>query len=134
VHYGRPGRTADYSGNAVVGVPRTLGLIGARWDAFQSPFRMDAEMQYTGEYQLNDANTVALPSATVFNATLSMRRPSPLFGRVGVTGFVRVENLLDRRFMTSGFLNPDVVGGQPVAFEPGLPRAFIVSLGLVRLP
>jgi len=134
VHYGRPGRTADYSGNAVVGVPRTLGLISARWDAFQSPFRMDAEMQYTGEYMLNDANTVALPSATVFNATLSMRRPAPLFGRVGVTGFVRVENLLDRRFMTSGFLNPDVVGGQPVAFEPGLPRAFIVSLGLVRLP
>ena len=134
VHYGRPGRLADYSGNAVVGVPRSIGLIGARWDAGASPFRFDAEMQYTGNYMLNDANTVELPSATVFNATLSMRRAAPLFPGVGITGFVRIENLLDRRFMTSGFLNPDVVAGRPVAYEPGLPRVLIVSLGLVRLP
>lgn len=134
VHYGKPGRIADYSGNAVVGVPRSLGMIGARWDAGTTPFRFDAEMQYTGNYTLNDANTVELPSATVFNATLSMRRAAPLFAKVGITGFVRVENLLDRRFMTSGFLNPDVVGGRPVAYEPGLPRAVVVSLGLVRLP
>jgi len=134
VHYGRPGRFADYAGNAVVGVPRSIGMIGARWDAGASPFRVDAEMQYTGHYMLDDANTVELPSATVFNATLSMRRAAPLFAKVGITGFVRVENLLDRRFMTSGFLNPDVVAGRPVVYEPGLPRAVIVSLGLVRLP
>ena len=134
VHYGKPGALADYSGNAMVGVPRTMGQVGARWDAGASPIRIDAEMQHTGSYMLDDANTVELPSATVFNATLSMRRPAPLFARVGITGFVRVENLLDRRFMTSGFLNPDVVAGRPVAFEPGLPRAVIVSLGLVRLP
>jgi len=134
VHYGRPGRFADYTGNAVVGVPRSIGMIGARWDAGASPFRVDAEMQYTGHYMLDDANTVELPSATVFNATLSMRRAAPLFAKVGITGFVRVENLLDRRFMTSGFLNPDVVAGRPVVYEPGLPRAVIVSLGLVRLP
>lgn len=134
VHYGKPGALADYSGNAMVGVPRTMGQVGARWDAGASPFRIDAEMQHTGSYMLNDANTVELPSATVFNATLSMRRPAPLFAHVGITGFVRVENLLDRRFMTSGFLNPDVVAGRPVAYEPGLPRAVIVSLGLVRLP
>ncbi len=133
VHYGKPGKFADYAGNAMVGVPRAMGQIGARWDAGASPFRVDAEMQYTGSYMLNDANTVELPSATVFNATLSMRRPAPLFARVGITGFVRVENLLDRRFMTSGFLNPDVVAGRPVAYEPGLPRAFVISLGLVRL-
>ena len=134
VHYGRPGRSADYAGNAVVGVPRAIGLIGARWDAGASPLRFDAEMQYTGHYMLDDANTIELPSSTVFNATLSMRRAAPLFARVGITGFVRVENLLDRRFMTSGFLNPDVVAGRPVAYEPGLPRAVIISLGLVRLP
>jgi len=134
VHYGKPGRIADYAGNAVVGVPRSIGMIGARWDAGASPFRFDAEMQYTGNYMLDDANTVELPSATVFNATLSMRRAALLFAKVGITGFVRVENLLDRRFMTSGFLNPDVVAGRPVAYEPGLPRAVIVSLGLVRLP
>lgn len=133
VHYGKPGAIADYAGKAMVGVPRAMGSAGVRWDAYDSPFRLEGEMQYTGPYVLNDANTVELPSATVLNATLSLRRPARIAGRVGVTGFVRVENLLDRRYMTSGFLNPDVVAGQFVAFEPGLPRAVVVSLGLVRL-
>lgn len=134
VHYGRAGRFADYAGNAMVGVPKAMGMTGVRWDVAGSPFRVDGEMQYTGRYVLDDANTVELPSAMLFNATASLRRPARLYGRLGVTGFVRIENLLDRRYMTSGFLNPDVVGGQPVAFEPGFPRSFIVSLGLVRLP
>jgi iron complex outermembrane receptor protein len=134
VHYGRAGRTANYAGNAMVGVPRAMGMVGARWDAATTPWRLDAEWQYTGNYWLDDANAVDLPSASVFNATLSLRRPAPLFARVGITGFLRVENLLDRRFMTSGFLNPDVVAGQPLAYEPGLPRAVILSFGLVRLP
>jgi iron complex outermembrane recepter protein len=134
VHYGKAGATANYAGNNMVGVPRAMGSLGARWDAFESPLRFDAEMQYTGSYMLNDANTVELPSAKVFNTTISLRRPARLFGRVGLTGFVRAENVFDRRYMTSGFLNPDVVGGQPVAFEPGFPRAYILSLGLVRLP
>ncbi len=134
VHYGKPGAFANYAGNAAVGVPRAMGSVGARWDAPSMPLRFDADMQYTGAYMLNDANTVELPSATVFNATISLRQAKRLFSSVGVTGFVRVENLLDRRYMTSGFLNPDVVAGQFVAYEPGFPRAFIVSLGLVRMP
>ncbi len=134
VHYGKPGATANFAGNAVVGVPRTMGSLGARWDATMLPLRFDADMQYTGEYALDDANKISLPSSTLVNATISLRKAQRLFSRVGVTGFVRVENLLDRRYMTSGFLNPDVVAGQFVAYEPGFPRAFIVSLGLVRLP
>ncbi len=133
VHYGKPGAFANYAGNAMVGVPRTMGSAGVRWDASRTPFRFDGEFQYTGTYMLNDANTVELPSATVFNATMSLRRPARVYGKLGMTGFVRVENLLDRRFMTSGFLNPDVVAGQFVAFEPGMPRSVVVSLGLVRL-
>lgn len=134
VHYGKPGALADFAGKRMVGIPRAMGSIGVRWDAYQWPLRLDADMQYTGGYALNDANTVELPSAMVFNAGIAVRRPARLYGRLGVTGFVRVENLLDRRFMTSGFLNPDVVNGQALAFEPGLPRAVIVSFGLVRLP
>ena len=134
VHYGKPGAIADYAGKAVVGTPRAMGSIGARWDAYDTPLRFESEMQYTGPYVLNDANTVELPSATVFNATVSLRRPQRIGSKLGITGFVRVENLLDRRYVTSGFLNPDVVAGQFVAYEPGFPRSFVVSLGLVRLP
>ncbi len=134
VHYGKPGRFANYSGNSMVGVPRVMAFGGVRYDPVTSPVRFEGEVQYTGDYVLDDANRVGLPSATVFNATVSLRRPARLYRQLALTGFVRVENLLDRRYLTSGFLNPDVVGGQPVAFEPGFPRAFILSLGLVRLP
>ena len=134
VHYGKPGAIANYAGKQMVGVPRAMGSVGVRWDAVQSPLRFDADMQYTGNYALNDANTIELPSAMVFNAGIAVRRPARLYGHLGLTGFVRVENLLDRRFMTSGFLNPDLVNGHALAYEPGLPRAVIVSFGLVRLP
>ncbi len=133
VHYGKSGRLANYSGNALVGVPKSMGSAGIRWDVAHSPVRLDGEFQYTGRYMLNDANTVELPDASVFNLSLALRRPARLIGRMALTGFVRVENLLDRRYITSGFLNPDVVAGQAVAYEPGMPRAFTVSLGLVRL-
>ncbi len=134
VHYGKAGRFADFSGNAAVGIPKAMAMSGLRWDVTGTPFRLESEMQYTGRYMLDDANRVELPSSMLYNAGVSLRNAARLWGKVGVTGFVRVENLLDRRYMTSGFLNPDVVGGQPVAFEPGFPRSFIVSLGLVHLP
>jgi outer membrane receptor protein involved in Fe transport len=43
---------------------------------------------------------------------------------------VGVVNLFDRDYVASAFLNPDVVNGVPVAFEPGLPRHVLVSLSL----
>ena len=49
---------------------------------------------------------------------------------LGIRGFVTLNNLFDSRYIASSFLNPDVVNDQPVAFEPGLPRNFVVSLSL----
>jgi outer membrane receptor protein involved in Fe transport len=49
-----------------------------------------------------------------------------------VRGFLAVDNLFDRRYIGSAFLNPDVVGGQPVAFEPGQPRTVTIGLTLSR--
>ena len=45
-----------------------------------------------------------------------------------------VNNLLDRVYIASAFLNPDVVGGEAVALEPGMPRNVAVGLTLVRRP
>jgi outer membrane receptor protein involved in Fe transport len=54
--------------------------------------------------------------------------------RIGLRAFVTVTNVFDRAYVASAFLNPDVVGGQAVAFEPGLPRNLVVGLSLVRQP
>ena len=58
--------------------------------------------------------------------------PIASVGGWGVSGFVRVQNLTDKKYIGSAFLNPDLVGGSPAAFEPGLPRTFVFSLSLGR--
>jgi len=45
---------------------------------------------------------------------------------------VTVKNATNKPYIGSAFLNPDLVGGAPAAFEPGMPRAVIVSLSLGR--
>jgi iron complex outermembrane recepter protein len=131
VHYGVPGRFADYSGNKVVGVP---DIFYSAMMGYAPPFlrRVLAQvgLQSSGAYFADDANTVRVPGYTLVNATLALREPWPIGGGLGIGGFVRVENATDRNYLGSAFLNPDVVGGVPVAFEPGLPRNVLVSLSL----
>ncbi|MEO5509065.1 MAG: TonB-dependent receptor [Longimicrobiales bacterium] len=131
VHYGRAGATADYSDNKVVGVPDYFYNVGA---AYAPPFLRQAEIQlevqHTGEYFADDANTVTVPGFSVINASLGLKRPIRIGSGINVRGFVRVENLTAKKYVASAFLNPDVVGGVPVAFEPGLPRNFVLSASI----
>jgi hypothetical protein len=41
-----------------------------------------------------------------------------------------VSNLFNRRHIGSAFLNPDVVNGIPVAFEPGPPRSVVIGAAI----
>ncbi|HEV8381438.1 MAG TPA: hypothetical protein VGQ29_07630 [Gemmatimonadales bacterium] len=56
--------------------------------------------------------------------------PLSLGKNVGISAFVTVNNVFDRRYIASASLNPDVVAGEPVAFEPGLPRNIVVGVSL----
>jgi iron complex outermembrane receptor protein len=143
-YYARPGARADYGGNRVVGVPDAFYSAEVTWAARDAgpggPFaRAGVEarigVQGGGRYFADDANTVRVAPSTVASATLAF---SPAFGRwaplalgaagTGVRAFVTVENLFDRRYAASAFLNPDRVGGAPLAYEPGLPRGVVVGV------
>jgi outer membrane receptor protein involved in Fe transport len=131
VHYQRPGHTADYSDNKVVGVPDRFFTVAAEYEpTFLSAVGFEVELQNVGDFFADDANTVTVPGYSLLHATASLRRPVQLGGGIGVRGFVRVENIADEKYIGSAFLNPDVVDGVPVAFEPGLPRHVVVSLSL----
>ena len=134
VHYGRPGHFADYSGNLMVGVPKVMFNGNVSWaPPAAGGLRFQLGMQQTGSYYADDANTVSVPSSVIFSAGLLTDRVLELGNGVGVRGFVTVQNLADRKYIGSAFLNPDVVNGKPVAFEPGLPRQVLrgrsVSVG-----
>lgn len=135
VHYNKAlaGHIADYAGNKIVGIPDvfgsvTLGLSPAAWNGFA--VRLGA--QGFGKYFADDANVVTVPGYAILNTTFSLDRPVSLGGGVGVRGFLAINNLGDRSYLASAFLNPDVVNNVPVAFEPGLRRNVVVSFALVR--
>jgi iron complex outermembrane receptor protein len=130
VHYGVPGATADYSGNQIVGVPDFIAAAQLAWEPGSTPFRTQLALDASASYRADDANTVRVPGYAMWSLSIGLRRAVPLGGGVGIGGFVTVANLFDRDYVASAFLNPDVVNGVPVAFEPGLPRHVLVSATL----
>jgi iron complex outermembrane receptor protein len=129
VHYGRPGATADFSGNRVVGVPDAHGSATLRWaPAFQREAEVELGVQWVDGFWADDANEVRVPGYALWSAAVGLRRPLRLPHGLTLGGGLRLENLLDERYVASAFLNPDVVDGEPVAFEPGLPRHAVVTL------
>jgi iron complex outermembrane receptor protein len=131
VHYGKPGQIADYSGNKVIGVPDFTYATGITYSPSQlAGFRTSITVQGTTGYYADDANTVAVPGNTIVNLSLGMDRPIHLGGGLGLRGGISINNLFDTSYIGSAYLNPDVVAGQPVAFEPGLPRNVVVSVTL----
>ena len=130
----KAGRRADYGGNRVVGLPRAFGdaEVGAAAPGIPA-LRVKAGVEYFGAYFADDANTVRVPSYTLLNLTAELRRPLATANGLGVRGFVTLHNVAGRRYIGSAFLNPDLVGGAPAAYEPGMPRAVTVSLSVGRL-
>jgi iron complex outermembrane receptor protein len=129
VHYGAAGRFADYGGNRVVGVPGVhFGAALALEPAALDGLRLEAGVAGTDSYFADDANRVEVSGHALVNAS-ALYEHANLFGTgKGVRAFVTVNNLFDRRYIGSAFLNPDVVNGVPVAFEPGRPREVVVGL------
>ncbi|MEP7383664.1 MAG: TonB-dependent receptor, partial [Gemmatimonadota bacterium] len=136
VHYNpaKAGVFADYSGNKIVGIPDVFGslTVGIAPAALRG-VALRVVTQGFGKYYADDANQVAVPGYAIVGTTLSLDRPISLGGGVGVRGFLAINNLGDRRYLASAFLNPDLVNGVPVAFEPGLRRSVVLSLSLARI-
>ncbi|HET8624677.1 MAG TPA: TonB-dependent receptor [Gemmatimonadales bacterium] len=133
VHYGVPGATADYAGNRVVGVPDVTAGAQLAWEPAFAPIRTQLALDASASYWADDANRVRVPGYGVWSVSFGLRQPVRLVGGLGVRGALTVANLFDRAHVASAFLNPDVVDGVPVAFEPGLPRHVLVSATLQML-
>lgn len=133
VHYGRPGHTASYAGKDVAGLPNMYWGLSVSHDIpLGIPLGARLEARGVGDYFADDANVVAVPGYRTVDFTLSLGQPADVGSGLRLGGFFTVANVLDRKFIGSAFTNPDVVGGVPVAFEPGTPRTFLLSLTLSR--
>jgi iron complex outermembrane receptor protein len=132
---GAPGATADYAGNEAVGVPSSIAHVelGSTVPGYRA-LRVRGALEHAGRYFADDANAVRVPGYTVLHLTAELRAPLATAGGWGVRGFVSVQNVTDRAYVGSAFLNPDRLNGAPLAFEPGMPRSVVVSvtIGKVR--
>jgi outer membrane receptor protein involved in Fe transport len=132
VHYGVPGRTASYAGNEVAGLPAVFyGFSIAHDISLGLPLAARLDGRGVADYFLDDANAVSVPGYQTLDLTLALR-PVGMGSAAQLSGFVTVSNLLDRRFIGSAYTNPDILNGVPVAYEPGAPRSFVVSLSISR--
>jgi hypothetical protein len=132
VHYGNPGATADFAGNKVVGVPDWIWSAGLRLSPRSvQPVSASINVQGISSYWADDANTVNVDGYALVGVTLALDHPVRLgHGGLGLRGFVTLSNLFDSHYIASAFLNPDLAGGQPAAYEPGTPRSVVFSLTL----
>jgi len=132
VHYGTPGAFADYSGNRVVGVPSFTAALALDFTpAALDPLRIRFGVESMSSFYADDANQVKVPSYRLANVTIGTNDPVSLGANLGIHAFLTVNNLFDRQYIASAFLNPDVVAGESVAFEPGLPRNVVVGVSFV---
>ena len=132
VHYGRPGSTADLSGNTSAGIP---GLHYSARLRYSRPsvlgLYLELSLEGVGRYYADDYNRFTVPPFTVWHLAAGfddiLFGDSPLVGRLGVS----LRNLGNRTYAASAWVNPDLDDlGEPIYLEPGLPRTVVASLGL----
>lgn len=131
VHYGNAGRFAVYDDNKVAGIPNVYYNAALRFAPQQlgSAFA-ELSVQGVGEYFVDDANSTIVPAYNLLNLTLGLAKPLRLAENLSLSGFIGVYNLTDEKYISSAFINPDIVNGVPLYLEPGLPRNFVIGLSL----
>ncbi len=129
VHYGRAGRIADYKDNKVAGVPDIFYNFALRFEPskLHSAY-LEINLQGIGEYFVDDANRTKVPAYNILNLTVGLRQPLQLTEGLGLNAFFSVNNLNDKKYAASAFVNPDIVNGAPIYLEPGLPRNYVIGV------
>ncbi|HEY9228943.1 MAG TPA: TonB-dependent receptor [Gemmatimonadaceae bacterium] len=128
------GKRTDLSDNDIVGLPSVMTNfeVGTEVPGYRA-LRLKAAVEHSGKYFADDFNKVTVPAFTIFNLTAELRNPIAAANGWGVRGFVTIHNVTDKKYIGSAFLNPDLVGTSPAAYEPGTPRSIIVSFSAGRL-
>jgi iron complex outermembrane recepter protein len=131
VHYNNPGSFADYEGNKSAGIPDLFYNAGITWKpSFLYGMYLSFDVNGIGKYFADDANTIEVPAFYILNASVGTRKINLTDG-IEVKGFVSVNNIGDKKYASSAFINPDRLNGEYVYLEPGLPRNFTAAISLI---
>ncbi|MGB6122305.1 MAG: TonB-dependent receptor, partial [Bacteroidota bacterium] len=109
VHYGRPGRTADLSGNKAAGIPDLFYHVQLRYTpGLFGGFFAEIALQGVGRYFTDDYNKFTVPDFAIWNGLIGFDaihlHREKLVARVSVG----VSNIGDNIYAASGWVNPDL--------------------------
>lgn len=134
VHYKNPGKFEDLKGNKMAGVPDIFYRTSLKYvPTFFSNIFGELSVQGVGEYYADDSNTITVDAYNVINLTVGFEDLKLISDKLVVRGFVGVNNLTDKKYAASAFINPDVdriYKQYPIFLEPGLPRNYVGSISL----
>ncbi|MGH8128368.1 MAG: TonB-dependent receptor family protein, partial [Gammaproteobacteria bacterium] len=112
-------------GNSMSGVPSRTAYVGLTWEAPPSGFYTTAEAQYRDRVYVDSGNTATASPYAVVNWRAGFRQQA---GRWRFEEFLRIDNLLDRRYVGA------VVVGDSNGryYQPAPGRNYTVGLALHR--
>ncbi len=131
-HYDNPGKFLDLKDNKMAGIPDVYYTVGLRYaPAFLGGSYVKLSVQGVGSYFADDRNLYDVPATTVLNAVVGTEHVRIPGTGLSVRGFLGVNNLTDRTYPASVWINPQLNSqGKPVYLEPGLPRNIVGSVSL----
>jgi len=133
VHYSlnKKGRFANFNNNKVAGIPDFFYNLGITYTAsFLNGISISLNMKGMSSYFTDDANSISVPAYNIFGTTISLTEPLKLFNDFSINGFLTINNLFDSKYVSSAFINPDIVNKEAVYLEPGLPRNISLSIAV----
>lgn len=133
VHYdkSKEGIFADYSNNKTSGVPDYFYNFRLKF-APEWSYNLYIELSNQGVsgFFVDDANLTQVDAYSIFNSTIGMSKAYFFTKNIGLKLFFAVNNLLDTKYTSSAFINPDRKNGVLYYIEPGLPRNFHLGFNL----
>ncbi len=123
---------ADYKNNRMAGVPNAYYSGAVRFSpSFVEGAYVRISVQGAEGYYADDPNLVWVPSWQTLNASIGLEQFRLGGGAIYVSAYVGVQNLLDKKYVGSAWINPDLnAQGKPMYIESGLPRNIVASLTL----
>ena len=109
-----------FAGNRLPGVPERTAFVDLRWRPAER-WEAGVEMRHAGRMFVNDANSDA---AEAYSAVGLRLASDWRLGRSRVRAFVRVDNVLDRRYAGSVIVNE----GNARFFEPAPSRTWLAGV------
>ncbi len=111
------------SGQNMPGIPSRVAYLGLTWQPAANGFYTTAEMQYRDRIYVDSANSAEASPYAVINWWAGFRQA---FGRWQLREFLRVDNVLDRRY-TGAVIVGDSHGRY---YEPTPGRNYLVGIAL----